>query len=140
MKILLIFISLMFITVVTHAQSKKQEDLPIALEMAAPIYPVPAIHLRLEEKIIAKVKIDSDGKIFSVNFDRGAQVFHTVIEDALKQWKFEESPKKEREANINFIFTLLSDDLNSYVSSVFKSPNTIEIFARRIKVLDSTDR
>src|SRR4051812_40698430 len=120
-KILLLTLFVLIFTGVTESSAIKKQEFPAILQMVTPIYPNLAIHLGLEEKILASVKIDDKGKITSVNFDRGDKNFHTVIEDALKQWKFVESSKKEREANINFIFTLLPNESNSSISSVFKS-------------------
>jgi hypothetical protein len=139
-KIFLITLFVLLFTGVSKSSVIKKQKFPAILQMVTPVYPNLAIHLGLEEKILASIKIDDKGNITKVIFNRGDKNFHTVIEDALKRWKFEESSKKERKATINFIFTLLPNDSNSYVSSVFKSPNIIEIFARRIKVLDSTDR
>jgi hypothetical protein len=139
-RILTVVLFVLFSTGVVFSQSKKEQEIsPVILQVSAPIYPIPAIHLGLEESIRAEVKIDTEGKIISINFDRGAKVFRIVVEDALKNFKFEKSLEKERHININFIFTLLPYDSNSYVSSVYRSQNTIEIFAKRVKVLDSTD-
>lgn len=139
-KNLIMMLLLLFSVSIVFPQSKKEEKAsPDILQIAIPIYPMPAIHLGLEETIRAELKINNNGVVTSATFDRGAKMFRVVIDDALKRFRFETSVEKERYFDINFIFSLLPYESKGYVTSIFKSPNNIEVFAKRIKILQSVD-
>lgn len=137
---LFMMIIVIFSASAVHSQTREIiQNEPRLIQAAMPMYPIPALHLGLTGEIKAEVKIDAKGKVISVIFDKGAKVFHCVIEDALKDFVFEESNEKERMAVITFLFTVLPSESKSYVISIFKHPYTIEIFGRKPEVAQSTD-
>jgi hypothetical protein len=129
------------VIIVGKAQSKSRlSAVPQILQVAAPIYPNLAIQLDLEQQFTANFSIDRGGKVYSVHFDRGDKNFQTVVRDALISWRFVRSKKKVRTASVMFIFKLLPSDSKAYVSTIIKSGNTVEVYARKPKILDVNDK
>ncbi|HEY8563603.1 MAG TPA: hypothetical protein VIL74_24705 [Pyrinomonadaceae bacterium] len=126
--------------VISNSAQEKQESVPVVQQISIPMYPVLAIHLGLQEGIKVSLKINREGKVVSTSFNRGDKNFHTVIKEALQQWSFEESSENERNVDFTFIFTLVPADSKSFITSVIKLPNTIEVFAKRVKIINTIDR
>lgn len=118
--------------------NSKITDTPKIVCLTLPNYPVSAEILGLEGKLTVSLQINQEGEIISTNFNNGLLFFQNRIKRVLKNWKFEKSDKEIREATINFEFILLPFDSESDVSAVFESPNTIKIYEKKRKLLDST--
>lgn len=134
-----VFLVLFVFAFSNFAQTTNDSVKLSVLRVSAPVYPALAIHFGLEEKIVVSLKVDSTGTITSSTFDRGDKNFKTVIEDSLKEWKFNVSKEVERSAEVVFIFTLLPHESKTYLSSIFSFPGTVQIFAKRGRILDSSD-
>lgn len=110
---------------------------PGVRKVVVPSYPPLAIHLGIEERIIASVSIDRKGKVSSVTFDRGDRNFHKILEEALSGWAFEKSSRAKRKAKIEFIFRLVPYDSVDVTGVILHVPLTVEILAKRVKAVDS---
>jgi protein TonB len=63
---------------------------PVALSgNASPAYPEEARKAGLQAVVVAKVTIDSKGKVTSVEILRGPEVFHAPVKSALLSWRYE---------------------------------------------------
>jgi hypothetical protein len=132
---------LLFLVLTTFLLSfsvfSQEKDMPQIVRMALPSYPTPAIVLNVEETIEVRVQIDKNGKILSVESNAKRPYFHTVIKEALAEWEFEEANEERRDVVIKIAFKLLPYDSRSNITSSFKLPDTIEIFAKRAKIIDT---
>lgn len=115
----------------------QEKDTPQVVRMALPSYPTPAIVLSVEETIEVELQIDKTGKVVSVKSNAKRPFFHTVIKEAMSEWEFEKSDEESRNVVIKIAFRLLPYDSKSNITSSFKLPNNIEIFAKKAKIIDT---
>lgn len=137
MKTVYFLILTMFLFTGVVFSQKSQPLQP--LRMATPIFPFPAIVLGVEETVDVKLQIDRKGLVSMLESNAKRPFFNTAIKDALKEWRFSESRKKNRPLTFKFIFKLLPFDSPSHISSTFIFPNTVEILANRARVTASID-
>lgn len=115
----------------------QEKDAPQIVRMALPSYPTPAIVLGVEEVITVKLQIDKSGKVISIKSDARRPFFHTVIKEALTEWEFEKADQERRDIIVQIAFKLLPYESKSNITSSFKLPDTIEIFAKKAKIIDT---
>jgi hypothetical protein len=132
---------LFFIVLTTFLLSfsvfSQEKDMPQIVRMALPSYPTPAIVLGIEEIIEVKLQIDKSGKVVSVKSNAKRPFFHTVIKDAMTEWEFEKADEERRDVVIKIAFRLLPYDSKSNITSSFKLPDAVEIFAKKAKIIDT---
>ncbi|QQS33232.1 MAG: hypothetical protein IPM50_01225 [Acidobacteriota bacterium] len=114
----------------------QEKDIPQIVRMALPSYPTPAIILGVEEVIEVTLQIEKSGKVISIESNAKRPFFHTVIKEAFNEWEFEESDQERRDLIIRIAFRLLPYESKSSITSSFKLPDTIEIFAKKVKIID----
>jgi hypothetical protein len=131
------FLVVLFSFLLNVSIFSQESEMPQIVLMALPSYPTPAIVLGIEESIEVRLQIDGSGKVISVMSNAKRPFFQTVIKEAMAEWEFEEADEKCREVVIKIAFKLLPYDSKSNITSRFKSKDTIEIFAKRAKIIDT---
>jgi hypothetical protein len=114
-----------------------QGDAPRVLKYTLPDYPIPPVHLGIEETLKARIQINENGEVRSVKADAKFTIFNKVVEASVSSWKFERSSVKDREFDLTFIFRLLPSDSYDSFESGFINRNTVEIIAKRPHIEDT---
>lgn len=133
-KIFFIILTTFLLSLSVFSQEK---GTPQIVRMAFPSYPLPAIILNAEEIVDVKLQIDKNGKVVDVKARAKHPVFATVIKEAMAEWEFEKGEEECRDVVIKFAFRLLPYDSKSNITSSFKLPDAIEIFAKKVKIIDT---
>ena len=55
----------------------------------------------------------------------------------MSEWEFEKADEESRDVVIKIAFRLLPYDSNSNIASRFKLPDTIEVFAKKTKIINT---
>ena len=102
---------------------------PEILEIAVPSYPEKPSGVREQGEVVLEVKIDKDGRVTSVQTISGLEGLRNVSEIAARQWRFKGTGIHNKQILI-FAFTLKKNIGEiPIISSVFRAPSRLELFA-----------
>ena len=129
---------LLFILVIFSLSVFAQDKKPKVIKYIAPKYPAAAQAVRASGTVDINVKIDKDGKVFSVNAISGHPLLRKACEMAAKGWLFSsDSVSETREVKITFLLRVGNKNKKDKVK--FKKPYTLELIGALVRIVNTVD-
>ena len=127
---------LLFILVLFSLSGFAQDKKPKVIKYIAPKYPAAAQAVRASGTVDINLKIDKDGKVFSVDATSGHPLLRKACAVAAKGWLFSSDTVLEtREIKITFLLRV--GDRNNKDKVKFKKPYTLELIGARVRIVNT---